>query len=93
MGKKKSEKRIKKEKYWQKLFGITENYSKALLVDCDNVSSKQILMIRYKLREYGAVMIMGKNTLMKAALNHKMKVPEEDDFDYEDRKDNYKPCD
>lgn len=29
---------------------------------------------------------------MKAAINHKMKQPEEDDFDYEDRKDNYEPC-
>lgn len=33
---------------------------------------------------------MGKNTLMKAALNHKMKEPEEGDFDYEERKDTFK---
>jgi len=37
-------------------------------------------------------MIMGKNTLMKAALNHKMKEPEANDEDYETRKDTYKPC-
>lgn len=37
-------------------------------------------------------MIMGKNTLMKAALKHKIKEPEEDDSDYEERKDTYKPC-
>jgi len=35
-------------------------------------------------------MIMGKNTLMKAALNHKMKEPEEGDYDYEERKDTFK---
>ena len=29
---------------------------------------------------------------MKAALNHKMKEPTEEDEDYEDRKDSYKPC-
>mmetsp|Transcript_8242 Transcript_8242/g.6145 ORF Transcript_8242/g.6145 Transcript_8242/m.6145 type:complete len:192 (-) Transcript_8242:478-1053(-) len=91
--KKKSEKRIKKEKYWKKLFGITDEYTKALLVDCDNVSSKQINLIRHKLRPLGAVMIMGKNTLMKAALNHKMKEPEQGDFDYEERKDSFKNCD
>lgn len=40
--KKKSEKRIKKEEYWQKLQDLTENYKKAILVDVDNVSSKQV---------------------------------------------------
>ena len=30
---------------------------------------------------------------MKAALTHKMKAPEKEDYDYEDRKDKYKPCD
>ena len=29
---------------------------------------------------------------MKAALNHKMKKPEEEDSDYEDRKDEWKDC-
>lgn len=29
---------------------------------------------------------------MKAALNHKMKEPEEGDEDYETRKDTFKPC-
>lgn len=40
--KKKSDKRIKKEEYWQKLWDLTDKYNKALLVDVDNVSSKQI---------------------------------------------------
>ncbi len=35
---------------------------------------------------------MGKNTLMKAALNHKMKEPETTDEDYEDRKNDWKKC-
>ena len=67
MPEKKSEKRIKKEKYWAKLWSLTDNYSKALLVDVDNVSSKQITRIRYKLRSIDAVMIMGKN--VKCAIN------------------------
>jgi len=37
-------------------------------------------------------MVMGKNTLMKAALYHKMKEPEEGDEDFTERKEHYKPC-
>jgi large subunit ribosomal protein LP0 len=38
-------------------------------------------------------MIMGKNTLMKSSLNYKMRKPEENDVDFEDRKDTWKNCD
>jgi ribosomal protein L10 len=38
-----------------------------------------------------SVMLMGKNTLMKAALNHKMKEPTPEDADYEERKSSFKP--
>lgn len=62
---KKSEKRIKKENYWKKLWQLTDEYKKAVLVDVDNVSSKQITKIRHRLREIGAVMIMGKNVSHK----------------------------
>ena len=61
---KKSEKRIKKECYWTKLWKLTETYKKGLFVDVDNVSSKQINSIRYKLRAYDSVMIMGKNVML-----------------------------
>jgi hypothetical protein len=37
--KKKTEKRIKKENYWEKLQQMTTKYQKAVLVDVDNVSS------------------------------------------------------
>lgn len=59
--KKKSEKRIKKEEYWQKLWALTEKYKKALLVDVDNISSQQLNQIRRKLRALDSKMIMGKN--------------------------------
>jgi ribosomal protein L10 len=59
--KKKSEKRIKKENYWKKLWQLTDEYKKAVMVDVDNVSSKQITKIRHRLKEIGAVMLMGKN--------------------------------
>nr|AFR90240.1 acidic L10PO ribosomal protein [Sterkiella nova] len=59
--KKKSEKRIKKEEYWHKLQDLAGEYSKAILVDVDNVSSNQINQIRLKLRPLKAKMVMGKN--------------------------------
>ena len=59
--KKKSPKRTKKEEYWQRLWKLTDQYDKAILVDVDNVSSKQINLIRNKLRPLKAVMLMGKN--------------------------------
>jgi ribosomal protein L10 len=68
--KKKSEKRIKKEEYWQKLWKLTEKYKKALLVDVDNVSSLQLNKIRYKLRALDAKMIMGKNVSSYYTLFH-----------------------
>lgn len=92
-GVKKSEKRLKKEEYWKKLWALTDEYKKALLVDVDNVSSQQLNKIRHKLRPLGAKMIMGKNTLMKSSLNYKMREPEEGDEDYEERKDSWKNCD
>jgi len=46
-------------------------------------------MLRQKLRAIDAHMIMGKNTLMKAALKASLKKPEEGDEDYEDRKDEW----
>jgi len=38
--KNKSEKRVKKENYWRKLWKLTDEYTKAVLIDVDNVSSK-----------------------------------------------------
>merc|ERR1719498_765010 len=86
---KKSAKRIKKENYWYRLQKAVNDYKNVLFIDADNVSSLQVLKIRAKLRPIGAVMIMGKNTLMKAALTHANTEPKPSDEDYEDRKDNW----
>jgi ribosomal protein L10 len=67
--KKKSEKRIKKENYWKKLWEFSETYKKALLVDVDNVSSKQLNKIRLELRPYNAHMLMGKNVSYLTRIN------------------------
>ena len=61
MAVKKSEQRIKKEVYWKRLQMVVAKYQNALFISADNVSSKQISMIRFKLRQIDAYMIMGKN--------------------------------
>jgi large subunit ribosomal protein LP0 len=83
---KKSEKRIKKEAYWERLQVTAAKYKNVLFIDANNVSSKQIGQIRNKLRAIGAVMIMGKNTLMKASLTAANTAPDKEDADYAERK-------
>jgi len=87
--KKKSEKRVKKENYWERLQEVAYKYKNCLFVNADNVSSLQISKLRFRLRAIDAYMIMGKNTLMKSALTHANTKPEKDDEDYEARKDNW----
>lgn len=82
-------KKEKKSAYYARLQDVCTKYNKALFVDVDNVTSKQICVIRADLRKIGGYMIMGKNTLMKAALTAANKKPEEGDEDYDERKDNW----
>ena len=76
--KKKSEKRIKKEAYWDRLQVAANKYKNVMFIDADNVSSKQIANLRKKLRAIDACMIMGKNVsafLIKSCLkNYKIMV-------------------
>jgi len=83
--KKKSVRRVKKENYWERLQEVAQKYKNCLFINSDNVSSLQICKLRKRLREIDAYMIMGKNTLMKAALTHANTKPEETDADYAER--------
>jgi len=74
-----------KERRWEDLQDALCTYSKCLFVDVDNVTSKQISIMRKSLRDIDAKMIMGKNTLMRASIKHLQTKPEEDDDDYETR--------
>jgi large subunit ribosomal protein LP0 len=87
--KKKTEKRIKKENYYERIQEQAAKYKNCLFINADNVSSLQISKLRSRLRNIGAYMIMGKNTLMKSALTHANTKPEPSDEDYEQRKDNW----
>ena len=57
-------KREWKQSYFEKLENAIRNYSKFLLVNADNVSSKQFAEIRAALRGKAQI-VMGKNTMMK----------------------------
>lgn len=87
--KKKSERRIKKENYWDRIQEVAYKYKNVMFINSDNVSSLQISKLRVRLREIGAYMIMGKNTLMKAALTQANTKPEPEDADYEQRKNGW----
>ena len=85
-------KRERKFAYWQKLWDLCDNYEKVILVNADNVGSKQIQDVRRQLRGK-ATILFGKNTLIRSGLKHRMAKPRPDDFDYEDRKDTWTEAD
>lgn len=91
MGAKKSQKRVKKEKFFDRVYNIFDKYTRALLVDCDNISAKQIHTCRKELREHDSLMLMGKNTLIKAALLKRISEPEKHEEDYEQRSKVWSP--
>jgi ribosomal protein L10 len=46
---------------WEGLQEACKKYNKCLFVDVDNVTSKQICIMRRQLREMDSLMFMGKN--------------------------------
>ncbi len=86
-----SPKRAQKYKRWQKLWKFLDTFEQILIVDCDNVSSQQMMDIRRAIRPLGAELFKGKNTQIKAGLMHRNRKPSPDDEDYELRKDNWRP--
>lgn len=62
-----SEKKIRKEKYRQKLKTALNKYSNILIISVDNVGSKQMQNVRINLRGRAEV-IMGKNTMIRQIL-------------------------
>lgn len=56
-----SVKQIRKDKVWENTQTCCQKYEKCMFVNVDNVTSKQICIMRKMFREIGAVMVMGKN--------------------------------
>ncbi|KAI1322207.1 60S acidic ribosomal protein P0 [Xylariaceae sp. FL0255] len=57
----------KKAEYFPKLKGLLEEYKSVFIVEVDNVSSQQMHEVRQALRNE-AVVLMGKNTMVRRAL-------------------------
>jgi large subunit ribosomal protein LP0 len=56
-----------KSNYFVKIVQLFDEYPKCLMVEADNVGSKQMQQIRMSLRGH-AVVLMGKNTMMRKAI-------------------------
>jgi len=63
----KEDKTTWKSNYFLKITQLFDEYPKCLIVNADNVGSKQMQQIRMALREK-AVVLMGKNTMMRKAI-------------------------
>jgi len=57
-----------KSNYFMKIVALLDEYPKCFIVGADNVGSKQMQQIRMSLRGVGAVVLMGKNTMMRKAI-------------------------
>jgi large subunit ribosomal protein LP0 len=77
--------KVEKREFWDKLWKLVEEYPTILLCEADNVGSKQLQEIRTKIRGK-AVMLFGKNTLIRAGLKYRIEAPTASQEDYEDRK-------
>jgi len=58
-------KQARKQAYFGKLLKLLEEYTQIIVVTCDNVGSSHMQDIRKALRPHGAVLLMGKNTLVR----------------------------
>jgi len=56
-----------KNKYFEKMLALLDEYPKCFIVGADNVGSSQMQKIRISLRGHG-IILMGKNTMMKKAI-------------------------
>lgn len=68
----------KKMEYMNRLIALLEEYNRCFLVTCDNIASSHMQEIRKSLRGR-AVMLLGKNTLMRKAI--KMKLEEHPEWE------------
>lgn len=62
-----SDKTVRKQAYFSKLINLLEEYPRILIVGADNVGSSHMQQIRKSLRGK-AVLLMGKNTMMRKAI-------------------------
>lgn len=57
----KVDKQGRKDKVWSNVQNCCNKFTKCIFVNVDNVTSRQICVMRKELRAIGAQMVMGKN--------------------------------
>lgn len=67
-----SDKKAKKVNYFKTFLSLVDEYPKILVVNADNVGSNHLQSIRRDLRAENAVVLMGKNTLMRKAIRENL---------------------
>jgi len=63
----KEDRKVWKNKFFEKIIHLLDEYPKCFIVGADNVGSSQMQKIRISLRGH-AVVLMGKNTMMRKAI-------------------------
>lgn len=85
-----SSKRAKKRRIVNRLYENFSKFKQCLVVKLENVTSNQVQQTRLALRQKKlGDMVCGKNTVVKKAIDIRLKAPEEGDQDFEFRKQHY----
>jgi len=85
-----SSKRAKKRRIVNRLYENFTKFKQCLVVKLENVTSNQVQQTRLALRKQKlGDMVCGKNTVVKKAIDIRLKAPEEGDQDYDFRKQHY----
>jgi large subunit ribosomal protein LP0 len=86
VSKRKETKKEGKAKKFEAIYDILGQYTKALLVQINNISADQIHQTRRELRAVGSLMLMGKNTLIKKVIESRIREPMEGDRRVDEKK-------
>lgn len=81
-----SEKRERKRDIINKIYEKVGKYKSIIVVSLMNVSSNQVQQARFQLRKKKSEIIIGKNTVLRKAINIRLAEPDENDPDYDRRR-------
>lgn len=81
-----SEKREKKREIINKVYEKLSKFKSVIIVNLTNVSSNQVQQARFQLRKVKSEFIIGKNTVLRKAINIRLAEPDPTDPDFERRK-------
>jgi large subunit ribosomal protein LP0 len=79
--------KARKDQLWEECQDACSTYNKMMFVNTDNVTSKQICVMRREMRAIGAKLVCGKNTMMKKAIGQLNTAPTARDAPYTEETD------